>query len=227
MKNWGLFLIILVGLCASCKKAELKKPTKVNFSFDLNSNDSQNGDLKFVSGEINIGKFNLSGDRLEGDDIAFERIFSSGLYTDLNGSAEIKELDYDIPQGEYTQLKINLNILDAGADPSLMIKGTYKFVNGPTVGVEFQYYGNQEIEILGEDFNGSNNIVMDKMLGKKVSVEFDPLYWFEPITVSQFESANLSSGQGQNQLIVSPTENVNLYTIISARINMSNRAVCK
>ena len=227
MKKTGIIIIMLLLVLSSCKKAELKKPTEVQFTIDLNKNESQNLNLKFVSGQINLGKFNLSGDRIEGDDVAFERPFFQGLSTDMNGSAEIDELNYDMPQGEYTQIKIDLSINESGTEPSLVLEGTYKPTSGPTLGVDFEFYGNQEIEIIGHDINGQSTIVMDKKLGKKVDINFNPNYWFELITINQLDNADVINTQGQDKILINPSNNSGIYSAVVSRIGMANSGTFK
>lgn len=227
MKLYSIFFLTLVLLVTACKKGELKKPTEVNFTLGIDKNGNESGDLKLKSGEINLGDFNVSGHRLEGSDIAFTRLFNNGLSSDLNGSNEIKELKYDIPQGEYVKLQIDLSILDKGQDPSLVINGTYKPSNGPTRALVFEYYGTKELSILGEDAKGSDYIVMDKNLGKKVDVLFDPDYWFETVSTVQLDNAIVTPLQGQDKIIINPTNNVEIYSIVEARISLSNTAIFK
>src|SRR5690606_24232298 len=99
-----LFVLVLVVLVAgSCEKSDLKKPSKVNFAFSLNKSFGPNSKLKIQSGNINLTDFEVTGDRVSGEDIAFSRkMTGEGLTTDLNGSGELDEMDFDLPQGDYT-----------------------------------------------------------------------------------------------------------------------------
>ena len=227
MRILQIGVLILAVSLVSCKKAELKKPTSVNFAFDLNKSFGQSSAVKIISGEINLGKFNITGDRIEGDDIAFTRSFSSGLLIDLNGSGEIKELDYDIPQGEYTHIRLDFSAKENSGAPSIMLEGSYKPSTGPNVAVRFEYFINHEFSIIGEDGDLSSTIVMDKNLGKKVTIELNPIYWFESLTTGQLDNANIDNGQGQNIMLINPTTNAELYTIVAARIGMNNKAEFK
>lgn len=217
--------LVMIGL-TSCKKAELKKPVDVNFSFDLNSDSS--GPLKINKGELNLGKFDVSGNRVEGDNIVFMRPFPDGLRTDMNGSGEVAELDYQIPQGEYTSLIIDLSLLaDGGISPSLFVEGTYKPTNGPTKNIRFEFFDDLHFAIEGTNENGESTIIMDKKLGKKVDLDFNPLVWFETVSNTEFDVANEIEIDGQDVILISPSENTSLYTKVSERLTMGVKAIFK
>lgn len=225
MKNL-LTILGVVLLLGSCEKAELKKPTRVNFAFGLNKAPGQSS-VKINAGEINLVDFNITGDRIEGDDIAFNRSFSERIIIDVNGSGEVKELDFDLPQGEYSSILLNFNIDEDGADPALRLTGTYKPTSGPVHALIFEYFGSQTFNVTGEDDLADPTIVMDKDFDKKVTIEFDPVYWFESLTANQLDNADVNIVTGQDEIILSSTSNVALYEIVLNRMEDSNKAIFK
>lgn len=225
MKNL-LTILGVVLLLGACQKAELKKPTRVNFAFDLNKAPGQSS-LKLNSGEINLVDFNITGDRIEGDDIAFNRAFSERIMIDVNGSGEVKELDFDLPQGQYSSILLNFNIDEDGTDPALRLFGTYKPTSGPVHALIFEYFGSQSFNIAGENDLTDPTIVMDKDFDKKVTIELDPVYWFESLTANQLDNADVNVVTGQDEIILSSTSNIALYEIVLNRIADSNKAVFK
>lgn len=226
MKKWGILFAMLIGICISCKKSELKKPTELRFTVGLDKT-AQSGSLKFNSGNITFGKFGVTGNRIEGEDIDFERVFTAGLDSDLNGSAELSDLDFNLPQGSYTDLKVKFNIKEIDNEPSLVLNGTYVPTGGPAKGVEFRYTGNQEFNITAVEESGLTPITLDKNIDRKAKIEFDPKYWFETITDDQLNNATVTSAQGQDKIIISSDQNANLYSIIAPRISMSNTVTLK
>ena len=180
-----------------------------------------------MRGEINLVDFNITGDRIEGDDIAFNRSFSERIIIDVNGSGEVKELDFDLPQGEYSSILLNFNIDEDGADPALRLTGTYKPTSGPVHALIFEYFGSQTFNVTGEDDLADPTIVMDKDFDKKVTIEFDPVYWFESLTANQLDNADVNIVTGQDEIILSSTSNVALYEIVLNRMEDSNKAIFK
>jgi hypothetical protein len=219
------FLAVLSVLIFSCKKAELKKPTEVNFTFDLNKNFTPASTIKMISGDINFIDFSITGDRVEGQDISFSRSFQSGLYIDLNGSGEIAEMDFDIPQGEYTDLNVSFNIASDQNNLALSLDGTYKITQGPVVALRFEYDGGNSFSISGEGNTAGQSIIMDADLGKKGRIKFDPIYWFGSLTANQMDNATIIPMQGQDMILLSSTSNVSLYEIVLNRISSSNTAI--
>jgi hypothetical protein len=228
MKKIGLIVgVCLLGL-TSCNKAELKKPVDVNFSLDLDNGENESGPLKLNIGELNLGSFNVSGDRLEGDDIEFVRSFTEGLRTDLNGSGEVKSLDYQIPQGEYSSIILDFSLLsDGGLAPSLFIEGTYKPDSGPTRAVRFEFFENLDFMVEGEDVDGASIIIMDKKIAKKVEVYFNPIIWFETISSADWDNASLISQSGQDLILINSIENSGIYEEVSERLSQGVKAIFK
>lgn len=225
MKKAYIFFFLSSLLMFSCQKAELKKPTRLNFTFDINK-DPGNNPLKINSGEINLLNFNISGDRIEGEGIVFSRPFGAGLSTDLNGSSELEEMDFDIPQGEYISIDLNFTIGQNQTEPAMILTGTYKPTAAPTVGLRFEFLETQIFQINGEDELG-NNIIMDKELGKKGRILFDPVYWFQTLTTNQLDNATITDTQGQDLIIISASSNIILYEIVVNRLANSNKAIFK
>lgn len=229
MRVFYLILISLLFSMPSCKKAELKKPTRINFKFALNKSDNQNPLVKITKADVNINSFNVTGDRVEGEDIAFTRDFPEGEAVEAEGEegAEIEALDYDIPQGEYQKLQVDFGIQDKGTEPSVLLNGIYKPNIGGAQGLRFEYFGNLNISINGENEDGNSTIILDKKEVKKATVELDAIHWFSSLTNTELENATLSSEQGQDKIIISPTSNVSLFNIVVERMTESNKVIFK
>jgi hypothetical protein len=223
--SYLVLLSILISM-SSCKKAELKKPTRINFKFDLNKSDNQNPLVKITNADINISTFNVSGDRVEGEDIAFTRNFAAGEEIEAAGQ-EVRALDYDVPQGEYQQLQVDFNIPDKGTDPSIILRGNYKPNIGGVKALRFEYYGMMEMYIDGEDENENSTIIFDKKVVKKATVELDAIHWFSSLSTNELDNATITSQQGQDVILLSPTSNISLYNIVAERMTESNKVIFK
>jgi len=226
MRVFYLILISVLFSVSSCKKSELKKPTRVNFKFDLNKSDNQNPIVKITKADVNISAFNVTGDRVEGENIAFTRDFPAGEEIEAEGE-EVEALDYDIPQGEYQKLQVDFDIQDKGSEPSISLRGIYKPNIGGARALRFEYFGDINISIDGEDENENSTIILDKKEVKKATVELDAIHWFSSLTNNQLENATVSSQQGQDAIVISPTSNVTLYNIVVERMTESNKVIFK
>mgnify|MGYP000418455618 CR=1 FL=1 len=223
-KSIFIFALIAVSLTA-CKKAALKKPVEVNFRLDLDNKTNESADLKFVKGEINIGEFNVSGDRVEGDDIDFKRPFEGGLRVDLNGSGEVSELDYQIPQGDYTTLNVEFSAISDLTLPSLFVEGTYLPTSGAAKTIRFEHFSTLDFMLEGTSSEGLEFIVMDKKAGKKGDISFDPNYWFDTISAEQLDNADIIDQNGDNLILVNPTNNSQIYDIVVSRMTSGNSVI--
>ncbi|MEO9547027.1 MAG: hypothetical protein ABJG99_05910 [Crocinitomicaceae bacterium] len=229
MKKIGLILgLSLLGVTA-CQKAALKKPVEVNFSFDLDDGTENPGTVKINKGEINLSNFNVSGTRVEGEDIEFMRPFENGLLTDMNGSGEVKELDYQIPQGDYTSIILDFSTTVGDAqNPSFFIEGKYQPIAGSPKDIRFEMVSSINYQIDGEAADGLSSIIMDKKLGKKVEIDFDPTVWFETISEDEWDDAEeIGIGSGPDMFLINASNNYDIYTEVSARLHLGVTAIFK
>lgn len=217
-KYFALSTLLLAAL-QSCVKAELKKPTEVKFGFDHNSKESSS--FQFTSGETHITKMTVSGSRIEGDDIYFDRDFSESITTDLNGSAEVQDFRFDIPQGEYEQLKVSFIIKTSTDEPALKLSGKYVIAGQPPVNVEFELHADQYFDLIIENQGGSN-VVLQKEQDRVARIIFDTDYWFDNITESMMSNADVINNNGLSTVFITPTQNENLYQLVLSRVNHTN-----
>ncbi len=219
--------IVLIGSLGlvSCKKAELKKPVDVNFAFEMIATEGQDP-LKIQSGEINLLNFDVSGDRIEGDDISFMRTFPNNLTTDVNGSGEIKELDYNLPQGEYSEVLLDFSTISNQAHHSLELEG--KYIDGPlNVDVRLEVDSEVDFNVIGQDFEGLGTINLDKNLPKKVDVQLNVAHWFSEITALMWTSADLTTENNVDVIVINSTNNQSIYNSVLSNIPEDNKAIFK
>jgi hypothetical protein len=217
-------LTVLIGLTA-CQKAELKKPVEVNFSLKMEQDNSGQG-LKMSWGELCLTKFDVIGDRAVGDDISFIRSFENGLISDLNGSGEVAELDYDLPQGEYKSVEIWAECQSLNVAHSLILTG--KYVDGPsTFNVRFETTESIDFSILGCNEDQVGSILFDKSMAKKVTVGFDVDYWFEEIDEDMWEDADRIVEGNQVVILINESSNLEIYQSVITRIPENVKAIFK
>lgn len=219
-----IVLTVIIG-CTACQKAELKKPVEVNFSLKMEQDNSAQG-LKMSWGEICLTKFDVIGDRAVGEDISFMRSFENGLISDMNGSGEVVELDYDLPQGEYESVEIWAECQSLNLSHSLMLTG--KYVDGSnSFNVRFETAESIDFLILGCNEDEVGPILFDKSMAKKVTVGFDVDYWFEEIDEDMWEDADRIVEGNQVVILINQSNNLEIYQSVITRIPENVKAIFK
>lgn len=224
MKTKLLFLIVVVAL-VGCKKNQLKTPTDVSFKMDINRNTSNDGKLVFHGGTILLAAFDVEGKRQEGDPISFSRSFPQGLLINFDPNNGVPAIQYDIPQGVYTELTISFETFDDNGDNTIVVNGTYTNTLGTDIPVRFEFLSSEYFEITGEDGANSGLIVLDKDTPANAHIKLDPIYWFDILTTNQMENADLVNFGGTPTILINESDNDNLYDLLADRIDESTEAV--
>lgn len=216
-----IFFSVFLGL-VSCKKAELKKPTTVSTVFGINTDDNETIDLEFETADLTLQNFRITGKRIDGPNIDFNRILDNSLNIDLDGTTSINELEFDIPQGEYTELIIEFN------STSSSYSGEYKLSNGPKVDVIFELSDTHLFQIICEYNNQTDLIELDKNVNRIIDIELNCKNWFNSLSSSQLDNADLTNnnnnGLGNSSIIINSSNNISLYNIILTNITLGNKA---
>lgn len=220
-----LFLFLFVGVALiGCKKNQLKKPTDVSFKLTINKDLSSNGKLVFTSGTFWLSEFDVAGTRQEGDPIAFSKSFPGGLAINFSSNA-ISELDFDIPQGVYTNLEVEFDALESSGGISLVVNGTYVNNSMTNIPVRFEFMSAETFAIEGEDYAGSSTIVLDKDVPLSALIELDPIYWFDIVPANMLENATLTDVEGTMTLLINENVNEDIYDLLADRVDESAEAV--
>jgi hypothetical protein len=219
--------ILLIGLLSvfltSCKKRRLKQPTTVSFNIDINRSTSGDGTIVFESGTIFLSSFSVEGERQEGDPIAFAREFN-GLAVDFSASSQVSELQFDIPQGVYTELEVSFETFDDNGDYTIVTNGWYTNTGGTDIPIRFEFSSSETFEITGEDSANSGLIVLEKDIPASALIQLDPIYWFDILTINQLENATLTAINGTPTILINESTNTNLYDLMADRIDDSTEA---
>jgi len=217
---FGLILSIL-----SCEKDELKKPTKDKFEF--NTDQSLSTEIEINTIKFTLSELNILGKRVEGNPIDFKRELSTALQLNLTGISQ-EELDFDIPQGEYTELLITFKNELNSTTPSILINGSYKLTQGPNVDVVVELNLEHIFSIL-TNLNGQNSVTLKKSNQKTIMITLNYGYWLSSISSSDLDNADLiigNSGQGlgNSTILINSTNNINLFNKFVANLNGNNSA---
>ncbi|MFT6503177.1 MAG: hypothetical protein ACJASQ_003309 [Crocinitomicaceae bacterium] len=210
-----ILIVIVAGVFSACNK--WKKPTDVDFYVDVNKTATLNGQLTFNGGFINIEYFDFDADREKGDDVYFTNEFVSGLSIPFDGTQQVAELDFVIPQGEYKRIDIGFRTFDDNSTVCILVEGAYEYSGGGSIPFRFEFSDSEQFKIRAENDNGGN-IVLNKDVISPAKIILDPNYWFEIVPVSYFENAVVSNISGTNTILIDKTNNDNIYDIVLDRL---------
>ena len=219
-------LFIFVACIVSCNK-KWKKPTDVYFAFQLNSN-SNNGIVKFNAASINLDKIYFNGERSQGVKSVqlSQSITNQLIHIDTNPNST--GITFNIPQGTYSKIEIDLSIITNQNEPALNVYGTYiDTLDNDTSAIVFQLLDQQIINLIANQSGGATQISLVAGNPVTVNIILNPNYWFELITPALLENSNLQDVNGVETIFINANENVNLYNLILNRINTNNEAVFK
>lgn len=214
---FSLFIIV------SCGK-NWKKTTVSSFQFDMTKGYGSNN-LQFNAGYMIIRKIKFTGDRKQGDDVDF----SSDIYaqTDFATGNISAPVQYDIPQGTYKTIDLEIEIYDENSVPSIQLNGNYINSVPDTIPVLFQFFSGETFKMQGKTQSGSSEIVLIEGTSSTAQITYDPVYWFSTVTKNMLDNATLTNISGVPTIVISNDENENIFDYVSDRIDESNKAIFK
>lgn len=215
MKNLIYILIVFLPLIGCQKK--WKKTSVTNFSLSVIKEKPDVDYITITEGQLYLASFHLEGERKKGNEVHFQEDFSSLSVFDIAQSTITPVLSYDLPQGEYTSLHIDLTFGIYDTIGSIIIKGFFKDSNEADVPFIFRLEDRIDIEIESSTSTGENVIVQADQVTEPV-IMFDVVDWFEQIPEEMFDDADEFDEDGVQTVLISKTENYLLYSLILDRI---------
>lgn len=210
----------------SCKKEDKwKLPTDVGFRVDINRSSSSDGKLVFTKGTIILASFSFEGDREQGDDVSFSKSFTAGLSIPFDPNNPITELDFDIPQGTYSKISIAFETFDDYGDICILVEGTYTNSDGTNYQIRFEFLDSEYFSIVAEDDTGNREIVLNKDIAASARIKLDPVYWFQVVSASLLDNADLVNVNGTPTIVISENENDNIYDMVVGRLDKATETV--
>ncbi len=139
MKHHILSILIISGIfIVSCQKEKYKKPTSIDFKFEMNQDIDNSSTIRFQKGSILLNNIDVIGSRIKGGDINFNKQLTTPILVDLTSSSVVNELHLDLPQGDYTELSFNLNLESDEENPCVYLSGHYKPDQSSIINVIFE-----------------------------------------------------------------------------------------
>jgi hypothetical protein len=211
-------LSLAVFVVFSCKKSELKEPTEVFFSVDINKDTTLNGRLNFTDGQIIIRQLAFDGIRIQGGDVYFEQEFEEGLIAPMSAMNALSQLKFEIPQGSYSSIRIDLEAEQTNFE-KIKVQGNFKNSSGDDFPIVLELESIEFYDKIAKNTDGGTNIDLIAGIPTKAIIELNPVYWFNTISSNQLENAHLTSISGVNTILINPQTNENLYDIIADKVN--------
>ncbi len=221
----GILLLVLSLFAASCQK-KWKKPTDVSVNFLLNSNSSD-GFVKFTSGYFLLARIDFDGVRKQGDNnVAFSKDYDPNTQILLSASTSLSSVAFDIPQGTYTDIDLEVRTEEqANDDPTIIVYGTYVNSAFDTLAVRFEFTSGETFEVQGQNSSGGTEVLLIEDQPATTAIIFNPKYWFDVVPQSMLESATIVIENSVQTIIISESENEDIYQLVVARLNDGNQAI--
>lgn len=236
MKKIAAYIMfLLIGILGSCQDSEeFKLPTKVGFQMDIDRNTGLNGRLNFTHGQILLASFSFDGRREEGGDVFFTKSYEEGLLINFDPDNSEGALTFQIPQGNYTRIELELETSDDTDAPGLVVDGWYLHSSGIRYPVRFELESSIEFEIKAKEHSGSHQIVLIHSKPANPLIKLKPLIWFEAVPASLLEKAVSTVEEGESDeeveeagslILINEETNEEIYEIIITRIEQSTEVI--
>jgi hypothetical protein len=234
MKKYILLLVLpAVFILNSCIKNELTLPSKVEFNFGLEPLVSEDGlkgnsfELKSVLNQVTLDKGSLvldaiefDGKREEGKDVFFISNFKESLVADLSSQTTNFKVDFDIPQGVYNRIDINLYLSDL-QETSFIIEGVIKIGVIQEIPVRFEYDFPDKINVRASANQPGQNIVLRKDKSSLATVLIDIGFLFRFINPGVIANADIVEIEGIDVILINKEYNIELFNQIATQISNS------
>lgn len=179
-------------------------------------------DLEITEGFIQIKELELE---MEGRDEngrfekEFEIEFNDIRKVTFDQFDESSDFFINIPEGEYEEIELELDLIDHRNEPSIYLEGQYSGQDGDAYQVVFEYFGDDidfEVEIEAEDDDAYFRI--DRINNPLALLEINAYLWFRYIS-----NAELDNAQKENDVIrITRNTNNAMYSKIVNRIKASS-----
>ena len=211
-------LIVMVLGLASCGKDE-----STNASVDINftGNSSvisvpggriQANTLEFTSGTIRLTQIQFETETDEGDSIevnieqVVEIDFATGATTpDLSGLT--------FPVGVYSEVEVELELLDENNIPSIVLEGTFTDANDQAHPIRFEFNSGETFEVERE-----GRIVFEAGAQVLAEVTFDPGVWFAGVSREELSAARKNEN---GVIVISETSNPEIFDIVADGLDLA------
>lgn len=213
-----IFCFFILGIFACSKVNQWKQPTQVCFDLNIEEETIMDGSLSFKQGYLMIESFKFDGKRTQGADVYFTKYYEQALNTSF-GEGNIEDLTFDVPQGTYQGIELEIVSEAKDRNPNLVIHGFFKDQSGKSYPVCFELDKKERFTIVGKDLiENDKDIDLLQTAKTKASILLNPTSWFAGLTKNTLEKAEKTSLEGKTTILINNTVNKQLYNNIVASL---------
>lgn len=217
-----IFVPILVFILFGCVKDELTKPAEVKMVFSMNM-DNENDYLQFNEGTFVVSQISFDGSREAGEDYSFVAEFNKPVKAYLHTLSSSDPVAFDVPQGIYQDIDMELNI--GNDEESISFKGTYTNVSGRRIPVIFRYDLKDKIVIRGQS-REKDDIIISKDKPNIAEIKINQEKIFQIVSSTRMlESAKLIDREGIPTIVISKMHNEHIFNVVVSRIERFTSAL--
>lgn len=216
-----IFCVFILGIFACSKVNQWKQPTAVCFNINIAEETVMDGALFFKEGYITVESFKFDGSRAEGGDVYFTKDYEKELET-FFGATEVSDLEFDVPQGVYTGINLEITSAVQNKKPNLVVNGHFRSNTGKTCPVRFELNKMEKFSVIGEDlFKNDTEVDLAQVSKTKATILLEPAQWFSVLTKETLEQAEKVSLDGINTILINNTVNEQLYKDILVALELN------
>lgn len=220
----SLISLVILTTSIGCRKNKnkWKEPTAVSFRLDIAKGPAMGGKLSFTGGKAELNKFSLSGERVQGTDVYFDKALN--VNAQLDPTIDISELDFDIPQGTYTKLVVELT-LGQSNETSIVLNGVYTNSGDTAYPVQVELKFQEIYSLIAKDASGHTEIILNKDEPATGRIILDPEYWFGAVSASMMDDADTEEVEGKQTIIINDEHNESILDEIDNRVGSGTKLV--
>lgn len=229
-------IIVLLFLTGCLPKDELTLPAKVNFEFEFVAHEEWT-DLKsgppvqIPAGRLSINRGNLlieaiefEGRRDEGKDVFFISNFTGPVKADLETGESNRQVTFDIPQGVYNRIEIDLYL---GGDDEIpfVLEGTLRKGPFEEIPVRFEYNLREQIRVRAEPGGQTDRIVLKKDMPSTARVVVDAGFIFRLVNMAMLQDATITVYGDEDMVLINLSNNTGIFGLMATRLEKSFRII--
>ena len=226
-------LILSMGFFVGCQESDDVVPGvgegKIGMAFVLGSESNSqpnakvaNNNLEIMEGFIQIKELEmeLKGRNKDGRfEKEYEVKFDEIKKVPFNQFDESSDFFFNIPEAEYKEIEMELDLIDHRNEPSIYLEGRYLNQAGQTIPVIFEYFGDDiDFEVEIESDRDDQYFKVDRSNNPLALLEINAYRWFRDVNSGELENATIDDGKIQ----INRNTNRSLYSRIVKRIEASS-----
>lgn len=222
-KSLLLIILSLMLIIPACIKDELTLPAKLFFDFELipfqEGNDLKSGppfepprgDMVINQGNLTIESIEFDGRRDEGKDVFFVSNLPSPVSVNLKTGHADSELSFDIPQGIYNRIELNIKLGGTDNIPLLLEGKIRKGFVDDILPMRFEYNFREPLKIRAQSGDNANKIILRKDTPATAKIVVDTRALFQFIDFPTLNEVTISIFNNKEVVVISPESNIGIF----------------